>query len=256
MASNWELSVLDDRIWFVGAHTIYGEPKHYAGESAKERAEVILPICQLDGLTAEEVGRTVLELVPVARACFAAHLASAYDSPDDQDYYKRAADETVEDMILVELPYLERYVGNEYVNQTSLCSAIDFLRTLRDRYHQRLLSKRLPSRSAHPARRAISKDYNGIFVRLGRRDGFHCAACSTTSNLQIDHIKPVSLGGSSEDDNLQLLCAPCNNRKSDRTIDYRKASPNAAQPQDESNLYTQQPPVTSNMPGVGNGNRP
>ncbi|MET9517601.1 HNH endonuclease signature motif containing protein [Streptomyces sp. NPDC002994] len=37
--------------------------------------------------------------------------------------------------------------------------------------------------------------------------------CGSTSELQYDHIIPVAMGGSSELDNLQLLCGPCNRRK-------------------------------------------
>lgn len=57
-----------------------------------------------------------------------------------------------------------------------------------------------------------------------RMTGFHCGACKTTKNLHVDHVKPVSCGGTSDDDNLQLLCGSCNSKKSDKTIDYREAA--------------------------------
>ena len=34
----------------------------------------------------------------------------------------------------------------------------------------------------------------------------------------VDHIHPVSRGGLSEDDNLVLVCAPCNTAKSNKTL--------------------------------------
>jgi hypothetical protein len=45
------------------------------------------------------------------------------------------------------------------------------------------------------------------------RDQGRCKVCGSTSELQFDHIVPVVMGGSSEPDNLQLLCGPCNRRK-------------------------------------------
>jgi 5-methylcytosine-specific restriction endonuclease McrA len=46
------------------------------------------------------------------------------------------------------------------------------------------------------------------------RDGGRCRQCGAGSELQFDHVIPVSLGGGSTADNLQLLCGPCNRRKS------------------------------------------
>ncbi|MEV4879419.1 HNH endonuclease [Streptomyces cyaneofuscatus] len=45
------------------------------------------------------------------------------------------------------------------------------------------------------------------------RDQGQCRVCGFTSELQFDHIIPVAMGGSSEPENLQLLCGPCNRRK-------------------------------------------
>ncbi|MEU1575528.1 HNH endonuclease signature motif containing protein [Streptomyces collinus] len=45
------------------------------------------------------------------------------------------------------------------------------------------------------------------------RDQGRCRVCGATSELQFDHIIPVAMGGSSEVDNLQLLCGACNRRK-------------------------------------------
>ncbi len=40
-----------------------------------------------------------------------------------------------------------------------------------------------------------------------------CANCGVTGNLSVDHIIPLSQGGSDEDSNRQLLCRDCVIRK-------------------------------------------
>ncbi len=45
---------------------------------------------------------------------------------------------------------------------------------------------------------------------------FRCASCGSSERLEIDHIKPVSLGGDDSASNLQLLCFSCNRKKGPR----------------------------------------
>lgn len=49
-----------------------------------------------------------------------------------------------------------------------------------------------------------------------------CAYCGATENLCIDHIIPASRGGSSEDDNLQILCGACNTKKGNKLAGEEK----------------------------------
>jgi 5-methylcytosine-specific restriction endonuclease McrA len=48
-----------------------------------------------------------------------------------------------------------------------------------------------------------------------------CLACGTTEHLTIDHIVPISMGGSNEATNLQTLCKKCNEKKGSCIVDYR-----------------------------------
>jgi len=65
-------------------------------------------------------------------------------------------------------------------------------------------------------RRGIAPRLRYRILEMAR---FRCVACGSSSNdgvtLHIDHIIPVSRGGSSDESNLQVLCQPCNLGKSD-----------------------------------------
>ncbi len=54
-----------------------------------------------------------------------------------------------------------------------------------------------------------------------------CLRCNKQEpeiKLSVDHVVPISCGGSNSIDNIQPLCVPCNVSKNAKTIDYRKAA--------------------------------
>ena len=53
-------------------------------------------------------------------------------------------------------------------------------------------------------------------ARIFERDGYVCQRCPSKEHLCIDHIIPVSRGGNSLDDNLQVLCLSCNTKKGNK----------------------------------------
>ena len=62
------------------------------------------------------------------------------------------------------------------------------------------------------------------FLKLVLRFDNFCPACGfkfATSDLTEDHVVPLSCGGSDCITNIQPLCAPCNSRKRNKTMDYR-----------------------------------
>lgn len=48
-----------------------------------------------------------------------------------------------------------------------------------------------------------------------------CLVCGTSEELQLDHVVPVSAGGSNDRGNRQVLCRRHNAEKGNRTINYR-----------------------------------
>lgn len=73
--------------------------------------------------------------------------------------------------------------------------------------------------------RAIMKRQRKKFYEaVAARDGEFCGKCGSTEKLQLDHIEAVLFGGLTVLENLQLLCAKCNNEERWASNDYRTKS--------------------------------
>jgi hypothetical protein len=66
---------------------------------------------------------------------------------------------------------------------------------------------------AGPRRRPVARE---VREAVFRRDGGRCVECGSDFDIQYDHVIPVALGGANTVENLQILCAPCNQRKGGR----------------------------------------
>jgi len=85
----------------------------------------------------------------------------------------------------------------------------------RRRLEQKLQSARSLMRaeeSGRPTRVGIPTELRRVVFE---RDGGRCVECGGNFNIQYDHILPVAHGGATTLENLQILCAECNRRKSD-----------------------------------------
>lgn len=61
------------------------------------------------------------------------------------------------------------------------------------------------------------EDWDALCARYGNK----CLWCDVKTALTVDHVVPLSQGGSNTIDNLQPLCARCNGRKHSRIMDFR-----------------------------------
>lgn len=78
--------------------------------------------------------------------------------------------------------------------------------------------------------------------QVKQRDNFTCLACGVKTNakyLQVDHIKPLKVGGETSIENSQTLCAICNNKKGINEINFRLTGNqlNQAKPLDQLFAY-------------------
>ena len=65
----------------------------------------------------------------------------------------------------------------------------------------------------------ILEDWKGLLLDANYR----CQRCGSKENLTVDHIMPLSLGGTNTIDNCQILCLTCNASKGNTDFtDYRK----------------------------------
>lgn len=89
---------------------------------------------------------------------------------------------------------------------------------------------------------------NTIRNKIKERDGNKCNYCGSVDMLEIDHIIPISRGGNSTEDNLQVLCKSCNSAKSNHIVNHKESikqkrvvfNENSNQPQSIDNSITNQ----------------
>lgn len=81
--------------------------------------------------------------------------------------------------------------------------------------------------TAHKNARRAAALRGGKYTAKEWRDlcdfyGNVCLSCGADKNITVDHVKPLSIGGTNTIDNLQPLCGSCNYRKGKKEIDYRE----------------------------------
>jgi hypothetical protein len=68
---------------------------------------------------------------------------------------------------------------------------------------------------------------DAVKLRVLKRDRFTCVYCGvagTEAELEVDHVHPVSKGGSHHIGNLVTACRSCNQKKSDGSLDRQQGA--------------------------------
>lgn len=98
-----------------------------------------------------------------------------------------------------------------------------------------------PKRAPWPSRHVSPE----VRERVLASTGGACAKCGSRLKVEVDHVVPVSRGGTSDESNLQPLCRKCNRRKRVRTL--RFATQRSAELRDvrpDANVLRDSPPET------------
>lgn len=101
---------------------------------------------------------------------------------------------------------LTRQQGNGFYEVPFADLLVEIVHVLLNQFHRQALYEQMSSRS-------IPQHIKGSVYQ---RDQGLCIQCRSREYLEFDHIIPISLGGATSADNLQILCRACNQKKSNR----------------------------------------
>jgi len=91
----------------------------------------------------------------------------------------------------------------------------DVLALVRDRQRRatRTLERAHAALAGEVAERRREPIPRAVRLAVFERDGGRCSECGSRFDIQYDHMIPLALGGANTVENLQILCAPCNQAK-------------------------------------------
>jgi 5-methylcytosine-specific restriction endonuclease McrA len=94
-------------------------------------------------------------------------------------------------------------------------SSEDVLALVRERQRRaaRTLERAHAALAGETAERRREPIPRAVRLAVFERDGGRCVECGSSFDIQYDHVIPLVLGGANTVQNLQILCAPCNQSK-------------------------------------------
>jgi len=206
--SGSRIKLLNGRMWGVAGATTWAEisPVKY------DTPHVLIPIDEISGMSPEEIGGCVLALLENARFCQAQSYVEIFLDHPGFDYLSGNYDALRKEISCAKV-YLYEFQGKD--------KNIDECIAIIEQYEEKQKNKTKLKKHKEKHRKIASANYEKLFIKLGRKYGFKCLCCGSGESLEVDHIKPVSIRGETDIDNLQLLCKKCNLEKGIQVIDYR-----------------------------------
>lgn len=82
--------------------------------------------------------------------------------------------------------------------------------------------RRMRCGSGQVDKKHLNKEFDTLVKNKLEDQKYKCVYCGVDirENYSIDHIVPLSKGGTNDIDNIDLVCKPCNTRKSTRSKEY------------------------------------
>jgi hypothetical protein len=111
--------------------------------------------------------------------------------------------------------------------------------------HHKEVQSVIPPPPGQPAITRHAYDVSAdLRLEIFARDGNRCLCCGTDEQLSLDHIVPLSKGGTNDESNLQTLCRRCNSAKGDAIKSY--IDPTLGQR--KANVYSSKEPLDALIP--------
>jgi HNH endonuclease len=102
------------------------------------------------------------------------------------------------------------YLAEEGVSSDDVMALVHERQRRRERKLERAHAGMAADRVGGSSRKPLAR---GVKQAVWERDSGRCVECGLDFDLQYDHIIPVSMGGATSVENLQVLCGDCNRDK-------------------------------------------
>ena len=180
------------------------------GEDAVSQSKSDVPICSV--IEAAKPLLTQLSEIELAERMLSSITRHGTSGQVSTKYAERIYNETPKEGVSA-CEFLKQIFDNKYfhlISQRDLAFINDAITILIQKETKASLIKR--------RRSDFDRKRDQIMLALIERDGYQCQVTGSTEDLTIDHIVPLSKGGSDDIDNLRLVTRSVNSSKGSKPL--------------------------------------